>query len=213
VEVQVAVEVLASIIGVAGLLFGVLIDVGVRFYFARRARPIIIIGTDEPQKSGKSMRHSIRIRNDGRTASLNCNALITIVNMDIDDIIDDPCKPAFNKRDNYRKTIDQSLCWSFQIRDPRARRVNPAFLTIYPKSSRLVELCVVDRESLDIEMPSELGWEMRRVILRGNKNKVYEVELKIFAENVQYDPKKHVKRFKLIPVLEESDVIVEPFAR
>ena len=204
-------EILAAIIGVAGLLFGVLIDVGVRFYLARRARPQITIGEDEPQESGKSMRHSIRIFNNGRTASLNCNALITIVNMDIKDIIDDPRRPAFNKIDNYRKTIDQSLCWSFQVRDTTAEPVNPAFLTIYPKSTRLVELCLVDRESLDIEMPSELGWEMRRVILRGNKE--YEVELKIFAENVQYDTKKHVKRFKLIPVLEKRDVIVKPCER
>jgi len=204
-------EIVAAIIGIAGVFLGILINAGLRTYFDWRARPILTGGEDVPQESGKYVRHSIKITNDGRTASLNCNVLITIVNMKREDIIDDPCRrPSFNKRDNYRKTIDQSLCWSFQVLDPMAEPVNPAFLTIYPKSTRLVELCLVDKKSLEIEIPSELGWEIRRVILRGNNKKVYEVKLKIFAENVRYDPKKHMKKFKLIPNSKNTGIVVKP---
>ena len=168
----------------------------------------MIISKDEPQEAETFVRHSIRVTNDGHTAAKNCNALLTIKGMVKDDVIDDPSRPTYIRSDNYRDIKDESLCWSFQIQDPTGKPVNPAFLSISPNSTRLVELCVVHRESLEIEVPSEMGWNIRRVILRGDKE--YGVELKIFAENIRYDPKKHMKKFKLIPSSEKKGIVVEP---
>lgn len=167
----------------------------------------MIIGEDKRQEAETFIRHSISIINDGRTAAKECNAVLTIKGMAKDDVIDDPSRPAYILTDNYRDIKDESLCWSFQIQDPTGSPINPAFLTISPNSTRLVELCVLQKESLEIEIPSEMGWKIRRVILRGNKE--YEVELKIFAENVRYDPKKHRRMFKLMPSSEKKDVVIE----
>lgn len=204
-------EVWAPIIGVAGVLLGILIDAGLRKYLAWKARPKLIISKVERQEAETYVRHSIRVTNDGRTAAKNCNALLSINGMAKGNVIDDSSRPAYVRTGNYRPVKDESLCWSFQIQDPTGKPINPAFLSISPKSTRLVELCIVQRDSLEIEIPSEMGWKIGRVILRGNNEYEveYEVELKIFAENVQYDPEKHAKKFKLIPSNEKKDIVVE----
>ena len=167
------------------------------------------IQEDEPQQGDLFVHHSIRIANEGRTAAKNCNVLLTIEGIVETDIVYDASRRVYLDVNTYRPVKDESLCWSFQTPDSTGKAVNPAFLPISPRSTRLIELCRVHRgKPWDIEIPSEMGWEIRRVILRGEKE--YEFELKIIAENVQYDPKKHSKRFKLIPDSAKRDVTVKP---
>lgn len=199
-----------------GIIIGVLIGVAgpflARFIWNWHMQPVLVIGEDVPQEGERLVRHSISIFNRGRTAAKNSNVLLTINGIVKDDVIDDLSRrPSYVTSDAYRPINDMSLCWSFQIYDPIAQPINPAFLSIYPNSKGRVELCKVHRDSLEIEVPSEMGWQIRRVIMRGNKE--YDIELKIFAENVRYDPKKHVKKFKLIPSSEKKGIIVEPLDR
>lgn len=191
-----------------GVIIGIFGPFGARFIYEWWMKPRMDIQEDEPQEGEGFVRHSIRIANNGRTVAKNCNVILTIKGVVKDDIIKDLLGRTYVQKDNYRPIKDEFLCWSFQIRNPTGNPINPAFLSISPKSTRLVELCVFHRDSLELEVPSEMGWEIRRVILRGNKE--YEVELKIFAENVQYDPKKHSKRFKLTPNIKEKDIVVKP---
>ena len=197
----------------SGVIIGIASTLGARFIYEWRMRPIMEIQNDEPQKGKEFVRHSIRVANNGLTVAKNCNVLLTIKKSGKEDIkdyiIDDSRRPAYVRTDNYRHVIDESLCWSFQTRDPTGKAINPAFLPISPKSRRFVELCRVPQgNSLEIEVPSEMGWDIRRVILSGNEE--YEFELKIFAENIRYDPKKHSKRFKLAPNSGKKDIVVEP---
>lgn len=198
-----------------GLIIGVIIGVLGPFLasFARDwyLRPKLIIGTDEPHEGENYVNHSIRITNQGRTVAKSCTALLTIANMEKEDVVDPRNGHAYIVPGQYRGIRDESLCWSLQTHHPSGGVTNPAFLSVLPGASRLVELCGVYRQSLDIEIPSEMGWMIRRVVLRGNKE--YEVELKLFAENVHHDPKKHKRKFKLIPTSEKKDIVVERLGR
>jgi hypothetical protein len=190
---------------VIGVIIGVIGPLVARFIWDWYTRPILVIEKDEPHESPYYVHHSIRIRNGGRTAARNCNAVLTVMGITVNDVIDNVS--AHITTNAYRPIIDESLCWALQTLDSDGKLINPAFLSIFPGSTRLVELYGVARQSLQIEIPSEMGWEIRRVMLRGNRE--YEIELKIFAENVRYNPKKHRAKFKLIPIIEKKDVLTE----
>ncbi len=193
-----------------GVIIGIVGPFGARFIYDWWMKPRIEILGDEPQQGGEFVRHSIRVANKGKTVAKNCNAVLTIKGMTKDAIIDSSFGRIHIKSYDYRPVKDESLCWSFQIPGHEGEPINPAFLSISPESTRLVELCRVPQrvDPLEIEVPSEMGWGICRVILSGNK--VHEIELKIFAENVRYDPKKHKKDFKLKPNSEKRDIVVEP---
>jgi hypothetical protein len=187
-----------------GVIIGVLGQFGGRIIYEWYMRPRIDIQEDEPQEGEGFVRHSIRIANNGRIDAKNCHGLLTIENMKKYEVL--PHTKAYITKDNYRPVKDEPLCWAFQGRGPDDTPINLVFLLISPKSSRLLELCYADKAS-QIIFPSEMGWDRVRVALLADKE--YIVEIKIFAENVQYDPKKHSKKFKLIPDVKTSELRVK----
>jgi len=192
---------------VIGVIIGVIGPLVARFVWDWYMRPILIIGKDVPQEAENYIHHSIRIENRGRTAAKNCTSLLTVVGMEKGDVVNRIDRHAYVTTNTYRPIKDESICWALQIPLQTGKAINPAFLTIFPGSTRLVELCGVWRQSLEMELPSEMGWESRRAVLRGNKE--YEMELKLFAENVHYDPHKHNRKFKLVPDLQKKDIIIK----
>jgi len=196
------VGILGVVIGVIVAIVGYLVASYLKYSYMK---PNLEILSDEPHESPDFVHHSIRIKNKGKTVARDCNAVLTVLNMSINDIIDDPA--AYLTTNAYRPIRDESLCWAFQILGSDGKPINPALLSIFPQSTRFVELCGVLRQSLHIEIPSEMGWRTKRVVLRGDKE--HEVELKIFAENVSYDPDKHRAKFKLIPNNEKNDVDIK----
>lgn len=189
-----------------GVLIGIVGPFGARFIYEWYMRPRIVIEGDVPLQGKKIVYHSIKIANKGRTVAKNCSALLTIKKMVKEDVNDD--FPAFVKSDSYRPVEDEPLCWALQTFSAGGELVNPAFLSIYPNSRQLIDLCRVHVDSLNVEVPSEIGWSQPRVVLHANK--VYEVELKIFPENVKYDPKKHMRKFELIPDEGNKDIVIKP---
>jgi len=192
---------------VIGVIIGVIGPLAARFIYDWYMKPNLEILTDEPHTSPDYVHHSIRVRNKGRTAAINCNAVLTIANMTGKDIIDISGRPSYITTNAFRPIKDESLCWALQILGADGKPVNPAFLSLFPSSTRLVELCGVLRQLLQIEIPSEMGWKIKRVVLRGDKQ--YDVELKIFAENVLYNPQNHRATFKLIPDSPERDITIK----
>jgi len=188
-----------------GVIIGIIGPWIARLIYEWWMKPRIDIQDDEPQVGEGFVRHSIRIANNGRTVAKNCHGLLTIENMEQYEVL--PHTKAYIVLNSYRPVKDESLCWAFQLRGPTNAPVNPAFLSIFPKSSRLLELCHADKAP-EILFPSEMGWERIRVALLADKE--YIVEIKVFAENVQYNPKKHSKKFKLTPDVHTSELIVEP---
>ena len=186
----------------AGILLPLLASIIKHFIM----KPDIVIQEDVPMKGSDYIYHSIRIENKGRTVAKSCHGLLTIENMEQYEVLQPPGH-AYVSKNNYRTVKDESLCWALQIRSPANTPVNPVFLSISPKSSRLLELCHTGKAS-EIIFPSEMGWEIIRVALLADKE--YEIEIKIFAENVQYNPRKHSKKFKLIPDVKTSELAVEP---
>jgi hypothetical protein len=195
--------------GILGVVIGVIVAtvgyLSASYIKYSYMKPNLEILSDEPHESTDLVHHSIRIKNKGKNVARDCNAVLTVLNMSISDIIDGPA--AYLKTNAYRPIRDESLCWAFQILGSDGKPINPALLSIFPQSTRFVELCRVLRQSLLIEIPSEMGWKIKRVVLRGNKE--YEIELKVFAENVSYDHKKHRAKFKLIPNSEKKDVDIK----
>lgn len=192
---------------VIGVIIGIIGPLAARFIWELYTRPILVIERDEPHESPYYVNHSIRIRNGGRTVARNCNAVLTLMGITVNDVIDVPYQHAYITTNAYRPIKDESLCWALQTLGSAGKPVNPAFLSIFPGSTRLVELYGVARQSLQIAIPSEMGWEIQRVVLRGNRE--YEVELKIFAENIRYNPKKHRAKFKLVSAIEKKDIVIE----
>lgn len=191
---------------VVGAIIGIIGPLIANYIRYLCTKPNLEILEDEPHKSQNYVHHSIRIKNTGRSVAINCNAVLTIAAMTQNDVIDSMYH-SYITTDAFRPIRDESLCWALQILSSTGDAVNPAFLSIFPGSTRLVELCGVSRQSLEIEIPSEMGWRSKRVVLRGNRE--YEVELKIFAENVSYNSKKHRAKFKLVPDIEKKDIIIQ----
>jgi len=189
-----------------GVIIGIFGPLGARFIYEWWMKPRMEINKDEPLQGSGFVYHSIRVENKGRTVAKNCHGLLTIENMEPYEVLQYTGK-AYVTENSYRPVKDESLCWAFQTRSPSNTPINPAFLSISPKSSRLLELCHAGKDS-SITFPSEMGWEIIRVALLADKE--YEIEIKIFAENVQYNPKKHSKKFKLIPDVKTSELAVEP---
>jgi hypothetical protein len=199
---------IGALIGLGGVAVGVLLPLLASFIKYCYMKPRIVIQNDEPQQGGTFSFHSIRIHNNGRTVVKNCQGLLTIQNLEQSDI-DPSAARVYVTNTIYRPIKDESLCWAFQIPDATGKGTNPASLSISPKSSRLLEVCHVDRQSTPwtIEVPSEMGWHTRRVVLWGNKN--YDIQLKVIAENVQYDPPKHTKKFNLKVDNQKNDIVIE----
>jgi hypothetical protein len=170
-------------------------------------KPDLEILTDEPYVSPNYSYHSIRVKNKGRAVAMNCNAVLTITTITEKDVIDVDGQYPNITTSAFRPIKDESLCWAFKTRGPTGDPVNPAFLSIFPGSTRLVDLCRVPRQPFRIDIPSEMGWEKIRVFLRGDKE--YFVELNIFPENVRHDSNKHRAKFKLLPGNEKKDIVIE----
>ena len=173
-----------------------------------RPQVSIQIAEDVPLKENTKTYHSIRVANNGRTLAKNCTALLTIKNLAEDDIVNSQ-KAFLNKR-SYRPIKDEPLCWAWVTHDPVGTLTNPSRLSIYPNSAQLLDIYAVTSGNFNVWIPSEVGWDHLRVILRSRKEKDYEIELKIHAENVTYDRRKHAQSFKLIRDEEKNDVQLLP---
>jgi len=137
--------------------------------------------------------HSIFVENKGRSAAIKCEAMLTLPNIDPkEDIID--IKSATLTTKSFREIKDMNLSW--------ARRANGTScsiaVTIYSGACQLLNFCKIEKldpkdPHLAIIIASENGFDSPRVLLKSHKK--YEGEIKIFAENVKYDSKKHKKKF------------------
>ena len=200
--------VIGVIVGIiVGVIVGAIASVIGKVVYQNYIKPDIQIkGEADPHSNENVSRHRIKVENKGRSTAEDCVGYITIDNAEKDDVIDLPgCpdeRPFIDKSENYTPIIDEGLCWSFNEDGKR----NPHYLSIFPKTHKLLELYHVEREELNIKIPSELGWLNFRVKL---KEKEYSGTLKIAARNVKYDENKHAKKFKLVPSKENRDVNLE----
>ncbi|MCZ7398669.1 MAG: hypothetical protein O8C62_03145 [Candidatus Methanoperedens sp.] len=202
----------STVIGIViGVIVGVIASVIGQAVYGYFYKPDIkIFGEAAPHSSETIARHRIKVENIGKSTAEDCVGYITIDNAEKEDVFNlsgGPGESAFiNTPENFTPIIDEGLCWSFNERG----KINPHYLSIFPKTHKLLELYHVERrgKELYIKIPSELGWSIFRVKL---KEKVYIGTLKIAARNVKYDRNKHAKKFRLVPSRENRDVILEFF--
>jgi hypothetical protein len=187
-----------------GVVIGVFCPLIARKLYEFNMRPQIKIEKDVPMKESKAFSHSIKVTNCGKTAIKNCIGLLTISNLERADVLSHGF--AFLQPDYYRDVIDEPLCWSFQTYNPVGKLVDLPYINIHPNSSALLDLCRVVYDNAGspsyVEVPSEAGWDMLRAKLRGDKE--YEVELKVNAENVVYNRKKHSVKITIDPVVRDA---------
>lgn len=187
---------------IAGVIIGIIgpyIATSIRNYLNR---PVISIGKDVPLEGNGCVFHSIRIANTGKTTIKNCSVLLSISNLARQNIFSHPS--AFMQPNSYRPIKDEPLCWAFATHTACGEIINPPFIDIYPNSTQLIDLCVVHYDNaespIDVDLPSEAGWEPSRARLDGKVE--YDVELKIYAENITYKTS-HFKRFKIRPTIKD----------
>jgi len=197
------------IVMVFGVILGVITSVSGQAIYGYIYRPDIQIQDEaNSHSSERVVRHRIKVKNKGKSTAEDCVGYITIENAEKNDVVDlphDSCERAFiNNSENYTPITDEGLCWSFNEKE----QINPHYLSIFPKTHKLLELYHVERKGTElyIKIPSELGWSTFRVKL---KEKVYTGTLKIAARNVKYEKKKHAKKFRLEPSRENRDVKLE----
>ena len=133
--------------------------------------------------------HSIFVKNSGRSTAINCESMLTLSKSDIDlqrDIPKDKTGPTITSK-FFREIKDMNLSWA------RMANGNLHSISIYPGARQLLNFYKAEKPNLDINISSEKGWDPPRIILKSHKE--YNGEIKIFAENVKYKPKKHKKKF------------------
>lgn len=117
--------------------------------------------------------HGIRAKiiNNGYTAAINCTGMISVENVEKDDIAEN--KDAYVKRNVFRPLKDLGLCW--------AHIGNPFTFTINAKSPGILDWFIFDKQENLLIFPTEKGFEPPRVFLKAYKK--YRGEIVVSAEN------------------------------
>lgn len=172
-----------------GIIVGVVPKIIIRWWY----RPVISIGDIDRADPY----YSIFVRNTGRSTSINCEAMLTLNNIyparDIIDITNATLHTNF-----FREIKDMNLSWA------RMSNGNLCSISIYPGARQLLNFFKVEKPDLNIVIASEDGWKHPRVCLKTQRGKEYKGEIKIFAENVVYNSKKHKKNFVISRI--ENDI-------
>ena len=140
--------------------------------------------------------HSIFVENKGRSTAINCEAMLTLSTINLDDIID--TKEVTLTTNFFREIKDMNLSWA------RMANGKSCSIAIYPGARQLLNFYKIEKPDLEIKIASEKGWIPSRVVLKSHRE--YEGEIKIFAENVKHNHKKHKKKF-IISKASDNDVI------
>ncbi|CAD6490831.1 MAG: hypothetical protein EMLJLAPB_00026 [Candidatus Argoarchaeum ethanivorans] len=179
----------AIIIFVAGIIASVFARILYDLWNRPKVRFI-----DDIDSAGRC--YSIFVENKGRSAAINCEAMLTLLNINLDDIID--VEGATVTTNSPRKIKDMNLSW--------ARKDNEGCLiaiTIYPGACQLLNFYEIEKPDLQIKIASEKGLDSPRVVLKSHKE--YKGEIKIFAENLKHNHKEHKKKF-IISKATDDDV-------
>jgi hypothetical protein len=192
------VEVTAAIVGavIGGLAGGMLSFVVNRCEGAyQRCRLHGCLKFYIPENQGNMV--AVRVVNDYVLPLQDCWAYITLGYNPQKDILepDGGREKAFIHPGNPRELKEDRLCWS--------RVGNPPNLDIYAGEHQALDIVDIEPNGKWIAIPSEKGWEVRRVFLRADRT--YKGEIKIVSRDTKHktfeiiiDPKGGESRVRLL---------------
>lgn len=166
-----------------GIIVGIIVGVIPKIILDWWYRPVISIGDVDRADPY----YSIFVENTSRSTAINCEAMLTLNNIDPQRDIQDIPKATL-RTNFFREIKDMNLSWA-RMSNGQSRSIS-----IYPGAHQLLNFFKVEKLDFFV-IASEKGWEPPRVALKIQRGNEYKGEIKIFAENVKYNSKKHKKSF------------------
>lgn len=177
-----------------GLIGGTLVTLGAELLRDWYRRPKLRILEDRPEESSAFSCHAIVVTNDGRSAARNCTGMLSIDDLEKEDVLGEPDvltlaeaglslakfdvvgpETFLMKAENFRSITNELVAWS--------RIGNPVEISLHSQTYAMLDVCrYMKMPRLQYHIPSERGWKAVRAALRPRS---YHMTLTVVAENAR----------------------------